>query len=304
MNQQLARAMLLRLGYQADVVGNGQEAVDVVMTVPYDLVLMDCQMPVMDGFEATRAIREREGTTRHTRIVAVTANAMEGDRERCLDVGMDDYLSKPFRAGDLQRVLDRWLGVEPAADLAAVAADRRLDRPESGPYDPLSMTTAPVAIDRPPCEVLACLAGEPGAFLLDVPDPQRPVTLVGCAPTAELRVEANATDPLGTIARFVDETPLRADDLPFPLAGGVLACFAYELGAHTVPGRAAGADVAPDRARRVCRYDLSVYDRRRGGRSSRHPVRAGPSSGDEHPWRGPPTRGLRLRSRRLPDGDP
>jgi two-component system sensor histidine kinase/response regulator len=124
-NQQLARAMLLRLGYQADVVGNGREAVESMMTVPYDLVLMDCQMPVMDGFEATRAIREREGTTRHTRIVAVTANAMEGDRERCLDVGMDDYLSKPFRAGDLQRVLDRWLGVEPAddgADLAAVAA--------------------------------------------------------------------------------------------------------------------------------------------------------------------------------------
>jgi len=113
-NQQLARAMLLRLGYQTDVAGNGQEAVDSVMSVPYDLVLMDCQMPVMDGFEATRIIREREGTSHHTHIIAVTANAMEGDRERCLAAGMDDYLAKPFRAGDLRRALARWL--PPAAD--------------------------------------------------------------------------------------------------------------------------------------------------------------------------------------------
>jgi signal transduction histidine kinase/DNA-binding response OmpR family regulator len=111
-NQQLARAMLKRFGYQADVAGNGQEAVDGVMTVSYDLVLMDCQMPVMDGFEATRIIREREGTKRHTCIIAVTANAMEGDRERCLAAGMDDYLPKPFRANDLRHVLSRWLAAD------------------------------------------------------------------------------------------------------------------------------------------------------------------------------------------------
>jgi CheY-like chemotaxis protein len=121
-NQQLARAMLLRLGYQTDVAGNGQEAVESVMQVPYDLVLMDCQMPVMDGFEATKLIREREGTSRHTHIVAVTANAMEGDRDRCLEAGMDDYLAKPFRAGDLRRVLGRWLPGEPEADDEARAA--------------------------------------------------------------------------------------------------------------------------------------------------------------------------------------
>jgi signal transduction histidine kinase/CheY-like chemotaxis protein len=116
-NQQLARAMLKRFGYQADVAGNGQEAVDGVMAVSYDLVLMDCQMPVMDGFEATRIIREREGDARHTRIIAVTANAMEGDRERCLAAGMDDYLPKPFRAADLKRVLARWLAPgEPSQD--------------------------------------------------------------------------------------------------------------------------------------------------------------------------------------------
>jgi CheY-like chemotaxis protein len=119
-NQQLARAMLRRFGYQADAAGNGQEAVDSALAMPYDLVLMDCQMPVMDGFEATRIIREREGATRHTRIVAVTANAMEGDRERCLAAGMDDYLAKPFRAGDLRRVLERWL--RPAATESAQTA--------------------------------------------------------------------------------------------------------------------------------------------------------------------------------------
>ena len=122
-NQQLARAMLLRLGYQTDVAGNGQEAVESVMQVPYDLVLMDCQMPVMDGFEATKLIREREGTSRHTHIIAVTANAMEGDRDRCIAAGMDDYLAKPFRAGDLRRVLGKWLpGGEPEADDEARAA--------------------------------------------------------------------------------------------------------------------------------------------------------------------------------------
>jgi two-component system, sensor histidine kinase and response regulator len=108
-NQQLARAMLKRFGYQADVVGNGQEAVEAVFTVPYDLVLMDCQMPVMDGFEATRVIRQREGSARHTSIVAVTANAMEGDRQRCLAAGMDDYVAKPFRAEDIRQMLERRL---------------------------------------------------------------------------------------------------------------------------------------------------------------------------------------------------
>jgi signal transduction histidine kinase/CheY-like chemotaxis protein len=123
-NQQLARAMLTRLGYNADAVGNGREAVDSVRQVPYDLVLMDCQMPVMDGFEATRLIRENEaGSGRHTIVVAVTANAMEGDRERCLDAGMDDYLPKPFRAGDLRRVLEQWLAPGAGGDAAARDGD-------------------------------------------------------------------------------------------------------------------------------------------------------------------------------------
>jgi CheY-like chemotaxis protein len=76
----------------------------------YPLIFMDCQMPEVDGFEATALIRKMEGGSGHTPIVAMTANAMQGDRERCLAAGMDDYVAKPVRQKDLQAVLDRWLG--------------------------------------------------------------------------------------------------------------------------------------------------------------------------------------------------
>ena len=108
-NQRVAAAMLERLGYRADVAGNGLEVIDALQRIPYDAVLMDCQMPDMDGFEATRAIREREGADRHTLIIAMTASAMEGDRDRCLAAGMDDYISKPVRVDDLALMLDRWI---------------------------------------------------------------------------------------------------------------------------------------------------------------------------------------------------
>jgi CheY-like chemotaxis protein len=112
-NQLLVLAQLKSLGYSANAVANGREAVEAVSTVPYDLVLMDCQMPEMDGFTATQAIRKLEQSTgRHITIIALTANAMKEDQERCLQSGMDDYMSKPLRKDTLGKVLDRWLSGE------------------------------------------------------------------------------------------------------------------------------------------------------------------------------------------------
>lgn len=108
-NQRVAVRMLERLGHRADVVANGIEAVHALNRVPYDLVLMDCHMPEMDGYEATQVIRQQAGRPSHTPIIAMTANAMEGDRERCLEAGMNDYISKPMKLQDLAVALERWL---------------------------------------------------------------------------------------------------------------------------------------------------------------------------------------------------
>jgi len=108
-NQKVAVRMLAKLGVESDVVVTGLEALDALVGVSYDLVLMDCQMPEMDGYEASRRIRERERGSRRIPIVAMTANAMVGDRDRCLDAGMDDYIPKPVRVEDLRRALSRWL---------------------------------------------------------------------------------------------------------------------------------------------------------------------------------------------------
>ena len=108
-NTKVALKMLQRLGHRADAAQNGIEALAALKTARYDAILMDCQMPEMDGFEATREIRLREGSERHTPIVAMTANAMAGDRAACLAAGMDDYVSKPVRLADLADALLRWV---------------------------------------------------------------------------------------------------------------------------------------------------------------------------------------------------
>jgi CheY-like chemotaxis protein len=108
-NQMVAARLLEKLGCRVDVAANGREAVEMVGLLPYDAIFMDCQMPEMDGFEATQEIRSREGSSVHCPIIAMTANAMQGDRERCLDAGMDDYVSKPIRKADLTEALERHL---------------------------------------------------------------------------------------------------------------------------------------------------------------------------------------------------
>jgi len=108
-NQQVAQLYLDHIGFESHVVSNGQEAIDALFTNDYALVLMDCQMPELDGLAATKAIREREQDGRHTTIVAMTAHAMEGDRERCLAAGMDDYISKPIDPDQLAATIERWL---------------------------------------------------------------------------------------------------------------------------------------------------------------------------------------------------
>jgi CheY-like chemotaxis protein len=106
--------MLRNLGFEVDTAADGNEGVAAASAKRYDAVLMDCQMPGMDGYEATAAIRVREAAAkddapRRVPILALTANAMKGDRERCLAVGMDDYLAKPFTSEQLAQLLGRWV---------------------------------------------------------------------------------------------------------------------------------------------------------------------------------------------------
>jgi CheY-like chemotaxis protein len=113
-NQRLAKFMLARLGCQVESVENGLEAVRAWSSGGYDLIFMDCQMPEIDGIRATRMIREQEAPGRHIPIVALTADVLPGERERCLASGMDDYLPKPLRPKQLAEVVSRWTGSSPS----------------------------------------------------------------------------------------------------------------------------------------------------------------------------------------------
>jgi CheY-like chemotaxis protein/HPt (histidine-containing phosphotransfer) domain-containing protein len=136
--------MLGQLGYVADAAGNGREALEAIERVSYDLVLMDCRMPEMDGYEATRQIRAREGPARHIKILAMTAQAHSDDERMCLDAGMDDYISKPLNIEGLAAVLDRVLGAQTKTAYEAAQAPHprtEADRPEGAQGSALDAVT-------------------------------------------------------------------------------------------------------------------------------------------------------------------
>jgi CheY-like chemotaxis protein len=116
MNRQLARVLLNRLGWEVDEAHDGAQALMALEHTRYAVVLMDCMMPVMDGYEATRRFRaiEAERGLHRTPIVALTASAIDGDRERCFEAGVDDYLTKPYTSANFAAVLARWSGSDPA----------------------------------------------------------------------------------------------------------------------------------------------------------------------------------------------
>ncbi len=137
-NQKVAIGILDRYGFLVHAVNNGEEAVQVMSREEFDIVLMDCQMPVMDGYRATREIRSMEGSRRHTPIVAMTAHAMAGDREKCLAAGMDDYLTKPIDETILLNTISRWLGGEELEE----AAPAPLSSPAPAEFTPEVLDSA------------------------------------------------------------------------------------------------------------------------------------------------------------------
>jgi PAS domain S-box-containing protein len=136
-NQKTAAAMLRKAGFAVDVADDGVHALEAFERGRYDIILMDIQMPEMDGYETTRSIRRREGSDRHSVIIAMTAHAMKGDRERCLEAGMDDYLAKPINPDDVLRVIAKWLGPKPEEQpgLAAVQSGENPEKPAESPVD-------------------------------------------------------------------------------------------------------------------------------------------------------------------------
>jgi CheY-like chemotaxis protein/HPt (histidine-containing phosphotransfer) domain-containing protein len=160
-NQKLALRLLARFGYRADVAANGLEALQALERQTYDVVLMDMQMPEMDGLEATRQIHQRWPGQQHPYIIAMTANAMEGDREICLAAGMDDYVSKPIRVEALIQALERG-----AADMHVRGADKMIEHVRIR----AEMTSTQDYLDPAALDNLRATAGGDPAFLAELID--------------------------------------------------------------------------------------------------------------------------------------
>ncbi len=142
-NQQVAIGMLAKLGLSPDIANNGAEALEKLHSRPYDLVLMDCQMPIMDGFEATKQLRikEQQTDTKPITVIAMTANAMSGDREDCIAAGMDDYLSKPVKLAVLHETLDHWLNSKDDQTASPLLGETETPSTMSDPNPAVDMST-------------------------------------------------------------------------------------------------------------------------------------------------------------------
>ncbi|WP_157271420.1 response regulator [Azohydromonas aeria] len=212
-NRGLATALLERLGCSVDVAVDGHAGVESVLTGRFDLVLMDCQMPGMDGFEATAAIRRHEAATAAPRlpVIALTANAVAGDRERCLAAGMDDYLSKPFRRAQLAALLARWLPAAPgaAADPAAAPAPEPATVSAMGSATVSATVAAPLPAEPPEASPEAVPAPAPGPAARAI-DP---------AVLASIREIGGEELLRQMVELFVNETPAMAAALQAALDG-------------------------------------------------------------------------------------
>ncbi len=158
-NQLVAEKMVSRLGYQVDLVANGAEALEALANASYSAVLMDCHMPLLDGFQATRELRRREPAGQRIPVIAMTAGAMPGDRERCLQAGMDDYVSKPVDSERLETTLARWVQASPSPAIPPCGPER------SGSVVKSTSSEATPAIDRQRLELLRRLGSSDPNFV-------------------------------------------------------------------------------------------------------------------------------------------
>ena len=174
-NQILAVSMLERCGYRTEVAGDGREALAMLEQQTYAAVLMDCQMPEMNGYDATRELRQREQGRSSTPVIAMTANALRGDREKCLASGMDDYLPKPLRREDFDRLIERWA---PKARISQDPSPGPQPQPTPGPLDPAGI------------EIFLSESGAVAATVIDLFGQQTPGLL------AQMRAAIDAADAL------------------------------------------------------------------------------------------------------------
>ena len=206
-NQMVALGTLTSMGYQADVARNGLEAIDLATTTHYDAVLMDCQMPTMDGYEATAELRRREGTTRHTPVIAMTAGARAEDRERCLAAGMDGFVPKPIDPEQLTAALQRW-----AAETPPAPADPRHEQPPDlpPPHDAIDRRLALLRNGQP------ATAGDLGARVIDafrsaVPEHLMNIAEAIAAQRTDL-VQRHAHDLISVAASLGAETMIQLSE--------------------------------------------------------------------------------------------